>query len=202
MRESNGGNWAGIQQIGFPVFLIHGESCLQLLGKGVSISALECRVPLAKSSWRTPIPSPSQLEHSQGHQVLQRGMQDHRESPGGWSPRCRKLPRFVDWKQDWKELHCSHKAYGFCGFLVHAYKYLNTCWTGPNLTLPRQSNKGKSRKGTSCTSSQCKIASGPMIMCMDFACNGCIQLHQKRSPFQTLLICWHIHYHCKKQYPF
>lgn len=138
MRESNGGNWAGIQQTGFPVFLIHGESCLQLLGKGVSISALECRVPLAKSSWRTPIPSPSQLEHSQGHQVLQRGMQDHRESPGGWSPRCRKLPRFVDWKQDWKELHWSHKAGGSSSFPLHmvsvdSWCMLTSTWTHAGL---------------------------------------------------------------------
>lgn len=49
-RERNGGTWAEIQQMGLPVLLIHGESCLQLLGKGVSISTLESRVLMAKSS--------------------------------------------------------------------------------------------------------------------------------------------------------
>lgn len=48
-RERNGGTWAEIQQMGLPVLLIHGESCLQLLGKGVSISTLESRVLMAKS---------------------------------------------------------------------------------------------------------------------------------------------------------
>lgn len=42
MKEIGLGNW--------PVLLIYGESCLLLLGKGVSISALESRAPMAKSS--------------------------------------------------------------------------------------------------------------------------------------------------------
>lgn len=59
-RESNGGNWAGIQQMGLPVLLIHGESCPEWLGKGVSISAPEAgylRPKAAEGAHLLPIPA-------------------------------------------------------------------------------------------------------------------------------------------------
>lgn len=122
-------------------------------------------------------------------------MQGHREIPGCWSHRYRKLPTFVDWKQDWKELHWSHKEGGSSSFplrMVSADSWfmLTSTWTQAGLA-PTSLCQGRVTKARAegehlALHLECKIGLGPMIIYMDSACNCCIQVSESWTRREVL----------------
>lgn len=117
----------------------------------------------------------------------ERDARTQRESPGCWSHRCRKLPRFADWKQDWKELHWSHKVGGRSCFPVHmvsvdSWWMLTSTWTlahaglAPTSLCQGRVTKARAERELLALRLQCKIALGPMIIHMYSACSACIQV--------------------------